>query len=67
MPKDRADRPSDVSGGDIVRIGDQLQISVEVIRQWAEADAGFQSPVVRVKEIRRNRDGLVELWVEKAP
>lgn len=51
-----------VSGGDIVRVGDRVLI---IARQSREVDAGVQSPVMRVRDIRREAI-VVTVVVEKA-
>jgi hypothetical protein len=48
----------------IVRTGDLIRISVELIREWSEVTSGFRSPLVRVKEIRRDANNHVELLLE---
>jgi hypothetical protein len=48
---------------DVVSVGDRMWISVELIENIRDADI----VIVRVKEIRRDADGLVTLVLECDP
>jgi hypothetical protein len=49
---------------EVIHVGDRIRMSVKVLRELAELNAGLRSPTVRVVEIRRDADGSVELIVE---
>jgi hypothetical protein len=56
--------PADDGAAASLQVGDLLRISVALVRQWAEVDTGFRSPLVRVKAIRRDAANEVELVLE---
>lgn len=47
-----------------IQVGDLIRISLN-LRTDAEIDAGLRSPLVRVKEIRRDIENHVEVLVEQ--
>lgn len=47
-----------------IQVGDLIRISLN-LRTDAEIDAGLRSPLVRVKEIRRDIENHVEVIVEQ--
>jgi hypothetical protein len=49
-----------------VRVGDRIRISVELIRQIQEMEAG-RSELVELKEVRVSEDGTRVLYLSKVP
>lgn len=50
---------------DVVRVGDRIRFSVELIRQLAD-EAGVHTLVAEVVEIRRADDGTKTLVMDRA-
>jgi hypothetical protein len=51
----------------ILSVGDRMRMSVDLIEELQAAELAHMMVIVRVKEIRRDADGLVTLVLERDP